>query len=182
MGKGHIDSNLVKHLAELSNHPALLRRCQEFYLERVINKLSYEELGRRKGVSMQTAWKYVQAYKRVAENHKDNPTVLDVIAFCHNEIARLLRLREGATRQEDKMLTSEVRSFQAMINEVTGLVDHKPQVNVNVLVGQVVNVVVEEVPKAFGEFIGQPLSAELVDKALALVGERIVKRCETSQN
>jgi hypothetical protein len=179
MNKARPDGNMEKHLAELEKHPALLKRCQEFYLARVINRISYEGLAKARGVHTATAWKYVQAYRRVAEQYRDTPEVQDVVSFCEHEIARLLQERSRATApQEYATLTREIRAYQGMLNELHGLIDRRPQVNVQVELRQMVEIVAEEVPSAMRAYLGHVLTEDLIRAILSLSGERIKLRSE----
>lgn len=172
--KNGLDGNMEKNLAELEKHPALLRRCQEFYLDRIINKATYEELSKRHGVALATAWKYVEAYRKVADKYADSASVQDVVSFCHSEIALLLKWREdSSTSQERQMFTKEVRAYQSMIGEVTGLMDRRTQVQVNVQnqVNQIVDVVDGAVREALQEVLG--IGEEKTADVLRVAGERI---------
>ncbi|MBI5286720.1 MAG: hypothetical protein HY878_03915 [Deltaproteobacteria bacterium] len=168
---------MEKNLAELEKHPAMLRRCQEFYLERIINKTTYEELSKRHGVALATAWKYVEAYRKVADRYADNSNIQDVVAFCHSEIAQLLQWREEVkTSQERQMFTKEVRAYQAMIWEVTGLTDRRPQVYINNVVNEMVIIIDQEVREALREVLG--LSKEKAAEVLRVASEGIKRRVD----
>jgi hypothetical protein len=75
MTKGRPDGNRQKVLDNLENHPAMLNRCQTLYLEKVISKKTYEELGKDYKVSLSTAHAYVTAYRKVAERYVDTAAV-----------------------------------------------------------------------------------------------------------
>ncbi|HHT9117094.1 MAG TPA: hypothetical protein ACFYD1_00545 [Candidatus Hypogeohydataceae bacterium YC38] len=173
MAKGHPDFNLGKHLAELTKHPSLLKRCQEFYLARVIYKLPYEEIAKKYGIHLTTAWKYVQAYRKVAEEHADTPVIQDVVGFVEAEITGLLRERGKVTSAQDyATLTREIRNYQAMINEVTGIIDRRPQVSIQV--NQMVTLVAELIPEVMREFgIGEDLIQQILERTGHRIQEKI---------
>lgn len=185
--KGHPDANLHKHLENLEKHPALLERCRMLYLERVINRSTYEEIRKKHGLALSTIHAYTSAYRKVLQKYSTEEGADDILVFLDAEIRRLMAKRAGVvvgedgkpvgreevSRQDYSMLTREIRSYQGMYNELKGFVDRRPQVNVNVLVGQLVTVIAEEVPKALREFMGQTLTEEVIGKVVALAGERI---------
>lgn len=120
---------------------------------------------------MSTAFKYVQACRKVADKYADNSSIQDVVSFCHSEIAQLLQWREEATTsQERQMFTKEVRAYQAMIGEVTGLMDRRTQVNVNI-VNEMITVVDQGVREALKEVLG--IEEEKVAEVLRVASERI---------
>lgn len=173
MNKGRPDSNMEKTLTELEKHPALLKRCQTLYLEKLTKGKSYQELAQEYGVSLSTAFKYVSAYKTIAERYSDNPTIEGVLAFCYAEIARLLRKREFAlTVREDKDLTSEIRMYQNMVNEISGLISRKAEVNVTVL-NNVVATITEALPSALEANIGKTLTQELIKEILNNLAQKL---------
>ena len=120
---------------------------------------------------MSTAFKYVQAYRKAAEKYADNSSIQDVVSFYHSEIALLLKWREESrTSQERQMFTKEVRAYQAMIGEVTGLTDRRPQVNVNI-VNEMVTMVDQGIWEALKEVLG--IEEEKVAEVLRVASERI---------
>lgn len=167
--KKSLDGNLEKTLAELEKHPALFKRCQTLYLEKLTKGKSYQELAQELGVSLSTAFKYVQAYKAVAERYSDNPTMEGVLAFCYAEIARLLRKREFAlTVRDDKDLTSEIRMYQNMVNEISGLISRKAQINVN-FINNTINIITNELPT----LLEQHLPKETVNNILLALADKL---------
>jgi hypothetical protein len=171
-----IDNNIDNVLAELDKHPALLDRCQEFYLHRVVNKSTYQELADTFGVSLCTAYKYVQAYQRVAGEHVDTPCVREVIAFCEHEMYLLIKKRDGEKDKDDNViepgvksvrddlaLTQQIRNYQVMINELAGLTRKAPLAQMNFVkkaVDDLVEIINRHIPdEATRRRIGEELYA-----------------------
>ncbi len=171
-----VDSNIDKVLGELEKHPALLKRCQEFYLHRVVNRSTYQELADMFDVSVSTAFRYCKAYKKVAGEYVDTPYVREVIAFCEHEMYVLIKKRDGEKDEDDNVikpgvesvrdyvaLTQQIRKYQVMMNKLTGLTKNSPlaQMNfINNFVSEVVEIIDRHVPdEATRHKIGEELYA-----------------------
>lgn len=171
--KKHPDGNLEKTLANLENHPALFKRCFSLYLEKILEKRTCVEIAEKHGIHVSTVSRYIEAYKKAVEKYADTPTVSDVLAFCHAEIARLLqRRKEVETAREYKDLTGEIRQFQDMINEIGGLINRKSEVNVTVL-NNVVTTITEVLPGMLEANIGKPLTQELINEILNSLAQKL---------
>lgn len=167
------DNNMKKVLENLESHPSLLKRCQEFYLQRVVNKKSYEEIGKEYGVGVATAHGYVKAYEKVAERYSDNPTIGSVLAFCHAEISRLLKKREEASdSRADKNYTSEIRMFQSLICELSGLISRQTKVDVKIF-NNIVGVITSAIPDVLKSFWGKVIDDQVTQEFLERLSSRL---------
>lgn len=172
--KRHSDANLQKHLATLPEHPSLLKRCKQFYLERLISGCTFAELGGKHGVHEDTAWKYVHAYKKLVKAQGgDGLDMEDIIAYIRYEITSLIPKGELPVTPSERAVLSRTRmGWQAMLNELKGLVDRKPQVNIQI--NQVVKGAVDTIDRAFREALQEHgLNGELMEKILASTARRI---------
>lgn len=173
MNKKSVDGNLEKTLANLESHPALLKRCQQLYLEKVIESKTCVEIAEKHGLNVSTVSRYIGAYKKTTEKYFTSPTITDVLAFCNAEIGRLLKRREEVeTHRDYKDLTGEVRQFQEMVNEVSGLINRKPEVNIWV-VNNVIAVITEGLPALLESKVGTTLSQEDVNSILTSLAQKL---------
>lgn len=170
------DGNMQKVLSELENRPALLKRCQTLYLERLIKGKSYQELAQTFGVSLSTAFKYVQAYKTVAERYSDAPSITGVIEFCQHEISKLLKRREEAeTHRDYKDLTGEIRHYKKLESEISGLVRKGTDININ-FINNTINVITNELPT----LLEQHLPKEIVNNILLALAQKLEESTQGS--
>lgn len=171
--KKHPDSNLEKTLANLESHPALLKRCQQLYLEKVIESKTCVEIAEEHGLNVSTVSRYIGAYKKTTEKYFTSPTITDVLAFCNAEIGRLLKRREEVeTHRDYKDLTGEVRQFQEMVNEVSGLINRKTDVNIRV-VNNMVSMVTETLPYMLESNLGKTITKELINEMLESFAQKL---------
>ncbi len=173
MAKKAVDRNLERRLANLGKYPDTLKQAQEVYLYRVIKKASFQEVGKHFGFSTTTAWKFHQAYKPVADQYKEDPTVQEVLAFVYHEMWELITKREkveGDT-QEYVTFTKEIRHYQGMVNELGGLTVKTPTVQINVInnfVGEVVEIINRNVDD---EATRRRIGEELCARGRRLIGD-----------
>lgn len=179
--KKSVDGNLEKTLANLEAHPAPLKRCQQLYLEKVIECKTCVEIAEEHGLNVSTVSRYIGAYKKTMEKYFTSPTITDVLAFCNTEVGRLLKRREKVeTHRDYKDLTGEIRQYQDMVNEIAGLINRKTEVNIKVL-NNIVNNITGFIPQVFEEFEGKTITKELVGEILGVLADRLENRAvETS--
>lgn len=171
LAKARPDANLHKHLATLQEHPALLNRCKQFYLEKLITGCTFVELAGKHGVDDSTANRYYYAYRNlVIAQGGDGLDLEDIIAYIRNEMTWLYNEKKQAfTTNEKAALSRTLMGWQNMLNELKGFVDRSPKIQINT-VTQVVNVVDDCMREALLEM---GLSEEKTLEVLRLAGEKI---------
>lgn len=168
------DFNLLKQLTELHKHPALLNRCKQFYLEKLITGCTFTEIANKHGVADSTANRYYYAYRdMVIAQGGDGLELEDVIAYVRNEMTWLYNEKKQAvTTNEKSTLSRTLMGWQNMLNELKGFVDRSPKIQINTIT-QVVNVVDDCMREALQEM---GLSEEKALEVLRLAGEKIEKK------
>lgn len=173
--KSRPDGNLEKHLAELEKHPALRDRCEKIWLARIVQRMSYPQLAKTFGIHHETARRYCFAYEKILATYPSEFDVSHAMAFCNYAITRLQQDRKEAETLRDKVLVDRaIREYLDMANELAGLVDKRPQVQVNAII---LNQVVDRVDEAVrGAMRKKGLDEALITEILQIAGEGIVDK------